>query len=263
MSKKRYFAAIISLLLIFTTVFSMTVPVYAVTVINEEVETPEVPEEPEVPELPVNEKIVEVARAQKGYYESNANKFTEWYFGYPTDTYWCTIFVSWCGAQVGASGTAIPKRSTVEGMRVWYQMRDRYYPATSDYVPCKGDIVFMNTEVDGTDNVHHVEIITEDGFFGTNKNPKIKCIGGNTSNINYEGSEYVTEKTRNVNGSRATIVGYAHPDYEKSQGIMGLIYTLIDLASPAYMKLIMSKFISLIQSIQTPDVQEPAPEVAA
>ena len=253
MTKKRYLSAVISIILVITTVFSSTVFAFAETT-N--------PPENETADLPINEEIVEIARSKIGFYESNANEFTEWYYGYPTDAWWCTIFVSWCGAQVGASGTAIPKRSTVEGMRVWYKNKGLYYPATSDYVPCKGDIVFMNTEVDGTDNVHHVEIITEDGFFGSKSNPKIKCIGGNTSNLNFEGSEYVTEKTRPVNGSRATIIGYAHPDFSKAYTISGIINTLIDTLSPAYIKLIISKFISLIQAIQVPSVEtnEPAPD---
>lgn len=251
MSKKRYLTAVISILLVFATVFCSTLPAFAET---------ETPPESETTELAINEKIVEVARSKIGFYESNANEFTEWYYGYPTDAWWCTIFVSWCGAQVGASGSAIPKRSTVEGMRVWYKNKGLYYPATSDYVPVKGDIVFMNTEVDGTDNVHHVEIITEDGFFGSKSNPKIKCIGGNTSNLNYEGSEYVTEKTRPVNGSRATIVGYAHPEYEKADTISGLLNTLFDVISPSFVRLILSKFISLIQIIQAPSTETPAPE---
>ncbi len=260
MSKKRYIAAIISLLLVFTTVFCSTVPVYAATTavaIDADVA------DGTDADVPKTDLIVEIARSKIGYYESNANEFTEWYYGYPTDTWWCTIFVSWCGAQVGASGTAIPKRSTVEGMRVWYQARGQYYDATSDYVPCRGDIVFMNTALDGTNNVHHVEIITEDGFTGSKSNPRIKCIGGNTSNLNYEGSEYVTEKTRKVRDTRATIIGYAHPDYEKSEGLLGFIFTLFDVSSPAFVTNIISKFISLIQMIQTPDIKEPAPEAAA
>lgn len=250
MAKKRCLFAIISILLVFTTVFSSALPAFAVT---------ETHPETEISDLPIDEKIVEIARSKIGYYESNANEFTEWYYGYPTDAYWCTIFVSWCGGQVGASGTAIPKRSTVDGMRTWYKNKGLYYPATSDYVPCKGDIVFMNTEVDGTDNVHHVEIITEDGFFGSKRNPKIKCIGGNTSNLNFEGSEYVTEKTRPVNGSRATIIGYAHPDYAKAGTLMGLFNTLFDALSPSFVKLMVSKFISFIQMVQSPS-KTPAPE---
>ena len=166
MNTKHIFIRLISLLLALTTVFCIVSPSFAA---NETTLPDETVEETDVP---IEDKIVDIARAQIGMYESNANKFTEWYYGYPTDAYWCTIFVSWCGAQAGATGSAIPKRSTVDGMRQWFIKRGYYYPATSDYVPQKGDIVFMNTECDGTDNVHHVEIITESGFSGQNCFPE-------------------------------------------------------------------------------------------
>ncbi len=254
MNSKRIFLRLVSFLLVMVTAFNIAAPTFAA---NET--TP--PETEVISDIP--EKIVETARAQIGFYESNINQFTKWYYGYDTDAYWCTIFVSWCAAQAGAIGSAVPKRSTVDGMRQWFIKRGYYHPATSDYVPQKGDIVFMNTEVDGTDNVHHVEIITESGFSGTKRNPKIKCIGGNTSNLNYEGSEYVTEKTRPVNGSRATMVGYAHPPYENSEGLAGSLYSLIDMTMPAFIKFIFSKLISLIQIMQTPSQPAPAPEVPA
>ena len=43
----------------------------------------EIPEE--VPEITVAEEVVAIARAQAGYYDSNINKFTSWYYGYDTD----------------------------------------------------------------------------------------------------------------------------------------------------------------------------------
>ena len=92
MTKKRYLSAVISIILIITTVFSSTMFAFAETT---------TPPENEVANLPINEEIVEIARSKIGFYESNANEFTEWYYGYPTDAWWCTIFVSWCGAQVG------------------------------------------------------------------------------------------------------------------------------------------------------------------
>ncbi|MBO5859042.1 MAG: CHAP domain-containing protein [Clostridia bacterium] len=255
MKKRNIFLRLISLVLALVTTFCTAAPSFAAPE-----ETPS-DGKTEVVESSIPDKIVEIARAQIGMYESNANIFTEWYYGYPTDAYWCTIFVSWCGAQAGATGSAVPKRSTVDGMRQWYIKRGYYYPATSDYVPQKGDIVFMNTALDGTDDVHHVEIITESGFFGTKSNPKIKCIGGNTSNLNYEGSEYVTEKTRPVNGSRAVMVGYAHPPYENCEGLAGILHTLIDSTMPSFIKLIYSKIITLIQILQSPAQTAPSPEV--
>ncbi|MBR4858417.1 MAG: CHAP domain-containing protein [Clostridia bacterium] len=204
----------------------------------------------ETEELPIADEIVNVARSKIGYYPSNINEFTTWYYGVETDAYWCSIFVSWCAAQVGAIGTAVPKRASCDTMRQWFINKGEYYPATSDYVPQRGDIVFINTAVDGTDDVHHVEIVTESGFFDANKNPKVKCIGGNTSDINYNGSEYVTEKTRPVNSSRATLVGYAHPSYEDSEGLMGSLYTLADKLNPSFVTYIFSKIISILPKLQ-------------
>lgn len=206
--------------------------------------------EKEAARIAMCDEIVEVARAEIGFYESNVNKFTTWYYGYETDAYWCSIFVSWCAGQVGAVDTAVPKRSACSSMRNWFELRGEYYPADSDYVPQKGDIVFINTEVDGTDDVHHVEIVTENGFVGNESDPKIKCIGGNTSDLNYNGSEYVTEKTRPLNSSRAQIVGYAHPSYEKCRGITREVNSFTDKNTPAFLKSVQSKFISLIYKME-------------
>lgn len=207
------------------------------------------------------DKIVESARAKIGYYESLINEFTTWYYGVETEAQWCTIFVSWCADQGNALGVAVPKRSTVESMRKWFVNRGKYYPATSDYVPQKGDIVFINTAVDGTDNVHHVEIVTETGFV-INKNVKnVKCIGGNTSDLNYNGSEYVTEKVRPVNSSRATIIGYAHPAYEKTTSVLNLFYMIADDIMPAFFKQLYSKFITLIDYISRLFSEAPAEQV--
>ncbi len=196
------------------------------------------------------DRIVDVAREQIGFYESNVNKFTTWYFGYETDAYWCSIFVSWCADQIGAIDTAVPKRSACGSMRNWFELRGEYYPVKSDYVPQKGDIIFINTEVDGTDDIHHVEIVTESGFLGSESNPKVKCIGGNTSDLNYNGSEYVTEKVRPVNGSRAQVVGYAHPSYEKSMGVRGKVNTFSEKTKLPFFKLLQSKLISLLYNME-------------
>ena len=72
----------------------------------------------------------------------------------------------------------------------------------------------------------------------TSKRTKnVKCIGGNTSDLNYNGSEYVTEKVRPVSSSRATIVGYAHPAYEKTTSILNLFYMIADDTMPSFFKM--------------------------
>ncbi len=223
----------------FMMLFLMAIPTFAQEAVEEEI-----PDEEAIAALV--DELVEVARSKKGFYESYINEFTTWYYGVETEAYWCSIFVSWCADQVGALETAVPKRSSCVSMKKWFERKGEYYPAESGYEPQKGDIVFINTAVDGTDSIHHVDIITQSGFSGSSKNKKIKCIGGNTSNINYEGSEYVTEKTRPVNGPRACVVGYAHPSYENSLGVLAAFYSIMDDIMPPYMKYLYSKFISFI-----------------
>ena len=205
----------------------------------------------ETEEISLAEEIVAVARSRKGYYPSNINEYTTWYYGRETDAYWCSIFVSWCADQVGALGTAVPKRSSVDAMRQWFINKEQYYPATSDYIPQKGDILFINTACDETDDVHHVDIVTEDGFKTSRGVKYVKCIGGNTSDINYNGSEYVTEKSRPVSSSRAIVIGYAHPDYASSEGIRGAIYTIVDDISPSFVIYLYSKVISLLSKLDS------------
>lgn len=196
------------------------------------------------------DEIVAAARAQIGFYENNINKFTSWYYGYDTDAYWCTVFVSWCADQVGALGTAVPKRAACSSMKNWFKTRGEYYPASSGYIPQKGDIAFLNTAVDGSDDIHHVEIVTQSGFITKNRRVNIRSIGGNTSDLNYNGSEYVTEKYRPVNGSRAAVVGYAHPSYDKSTGIIGASYSFADDSCPAFFKYIYAKMLEMLFRIE-------------
>lgn len=199
----------------------------------------------------IADEIVEVALAQKGFYESNVNKFTTWYYGFDTDAYWCSIFVSWCAAQVGAVGTAVPKRAACLSMKNWFDSRNEFHYADSDYVPQKGDIVFINTAVDGTDDIHHVEIVTQSGFITRRGVKNVKCIGGNTSDINYNGSEYVTEKVRPVKSSKAEIVGYAHPSYEKCDGFFAEAYAGSFNSAPALFRYIAAKILEMTYRIES------------
>lgn len=196
------------------------------------------------------DNMVEIARAEEGYYESYINKFTLWYYGLDTESSWCTIFVSWCAAQAGAIGTAVPRRNTCSSMRRWFERRGEYHTTDSGYIPQKGDIAFLNTASDGTDDVHHVEIVTEDGFFVINGKNYIKAVGGNTSDINYNGSEYVTEKTRPVISERAVVVGFANPSYEKSVGVRGDIHTSTQKNMTAYARYLYAKVIAMIYNTE-------------
>lgn len=213
-------------------------------------EVPESPEEDEVTAEDIIDKMVEVAREQEGFYESNINEFTLWYYGRETDAFWCTIFVSWCATQAGAIRTAVPKRNTCGSMRKWFERRGEYHPADSGYVPQKGDIAFLNTAADGTDDVHHVEIVTENGFIVKKGVNYIRAIGGNTSDINYNGSEYVTEKTRPVISERAVIVGYANPSYDKSVGCIGKFHTNRQQNMIPFSSYLYSRMIALIYNVE-------------
>ncbi len=195
-------------------------------------------------------KIVDIARAEEGIFESNINKFTLWYYGREVDAAWCTIFVSWCAANAGAVGTAIPRRNTCFSMKKWFERRGEYHSADSGYVPQKGDIAFLNTAADGTDDVHHVEIVTENGFVEKKGAYYIRAIGGNTSDINYNGSEYVTEKTRPIISEKAIVVGYANPSYEKSVGMIGELHTNTQLNMSVSASYLYSRIIALIYNIE-------------
>lgn len=199
----------------------------------------------------VSDEIVEIAKAEIGFYESDINKFTDWYYGRNTESSWCCIFVSWCAAQVGVVDSAIPQRASCDAMRTWFRLRNEYYPIDSFYIPQKGDIVFYNVDVDGTDNVNHVEIVTENGYLLYNDTICVRSIGGNTSNLNYQGSQYVMEKYRPVDGPKAQVVGFCHPSYEKGEQLIGKINTYSDKMRNENMKYIHSKFISLITYLES------------
>ena len=169
MSKSKLFVKITAVVLSVLVMIGVTAPSFVAVDTTE----PPIVEE----ELTVAETIVEIARSKIGFYPSNINEFTSWYYGRETDAYWCCIFVSWCADQAGALGTAVPKRASCVSMKNWFEKRGEYYPVDSGYIPQKGDIVFINTAVDGTDAIHHVDIITEDGFIKSGNTYKIRCIG--------------------------------------------------------------------------------------
>ena len=196
------------------------------------------------------DNIVEIAKAEIGFYESGSNKFTNWYYGRDVESSWCCIFVSWCAAEAGVIDSAIPQRASCEAMRTWFKIRNEYYPVESFYIPQKGDIVFYNIDVDGTDNIHHVEIVTEDGYILYDDTLCVKSIGGNTSDLYYRGSQYVMEKYRPVDGPKAQVVGFCHPSYEKGDQIIGKINSYSNETRTDDMRYIHSKYISFISYVE-------------
>lgn len=164
----------------------------------------------------IADEIVETARAEVGYYGNGSNKFNEWYYGVPSNAAWCAVFLGWCADQVGVLNTAIPKRATCASMMDWYKAKGEYHAVKSDYVPQKGDIVFFDT--DGTGISHHVEFVSESGYF-TDDNGKtcIYTIGGNASDENYNGKDHVIERLRPIDREKAVVMGYSHPSYEQPE----------------------------------------------
>ena len=164
----------------------------------------------------VADEIIETARAEIGYYGNGSNKFNEWYYGVPSNAAWCAVFLGWCADQVGVLNTAIPKRATCASMMDWYKAKGEYHAVNSDYVPQKGDIVFFDT--DGTGISHHVEFVSESGYVtDANGQKYISVIGGNTSDVNFEGEDHVLERIRNIDHEKAVVMGYAHPSYEQEE----------------------------------------------
>ena len=160
------------------------------------------------------EEIIRVARSQKGSYGSDINKFTTWYYGKKQSEYWCAIFLMWCANQVGEYKEAVPNNPGCEGMKNWYNKKGLYHTTNSGYTPQKGDIVFFDTSRSGTYN--HVEFVAESGYITKSGVKYVRCIGGNTSNANFKGADYVSEKDRKVTESSCKIIGFAHPKYKGS-----------------------------------------------
>ncbi len=167
--------------------------------------------------------IVSIARGQIGSYGSDSNKFTSWYYGKTTSQPWCAVFVSWCANQIGVLGDAIPKRASCASMLEWFQNRGEYYSVSSSYVPQKGDIIFFDT--DGSGVTHHVEIVAQSGFITENGKTKVRCIGGNTSDASFSGSDYVSEKNRYIYQSSCKVMGYAHPSYDDTTDYSDYTYS--------------------------------------
>ncbi len=164
----------------------------------------------------IADEIIEVARAEVGYYGDGSNKFNEWYYGVPSTAAWCAVFLGWCADRVGVLNTAVPKRATCLSMMDWYKAKGEYHTVNSGYVPQKGDVVFFDT--DGSGISHHVEFVSESGYF-TDDNGKtcIYTIGGNASDANFEGEDNVIERFRAIDRENAVVMGYAHPTYEQEE----------------------------------------------
>ena len=120
----------------------------------------------------------------------------------------------WCANQVEEYKKAIPNNAACADMLSYYSKKGLYHKASSDYVPQKGDIVFFDTKNNGV--AHHVEFVAKSGITTKNGAKAVVCIGGNTSDSNFKGHDYVAQKTRKISQSGCKIMGYAHPSYSAS-----------------------------------------------
>ena len=128
--------------------------------------------------------VIAIARSQLGYEESTKNykvrddgktidgytRYGDWY-GDPYGK-WCAMFVSFCLNYAEIPESVIPYESSCSS---WIQKLNALYEDASDYSPAKGDIIFFDTDGDGSsDHVGLVESVSDD-------NTTLQTIEGNSS----------------------------------------------------------------------------------
>lgn len=146
-------------------------------------------------------RLLSVARSQIGTSESppgsNHTRYGEWYG--MDRVAWCAIFVSWCAAQAGVLGTAIPKHAYTPAGAAWFQARGRW-----GITPAVGAIVYY--DISGLGRISHVGIVESvlpDGTW--------YAIEGNTSGSGGRtGGEVWRQHRRTVGTWRG---GFGYPDY--------------------------------------------------
>ncbi len=94
-----------------------------------------------------------VAASQVGYTEDPAfiykdgverhySRYGEWY-GAPYSE-WCIMFISFCLHYAGVPKDVIPQEAGCGALMEFFQKKNAFYPAGSDYAPGKGDIIFLD-----------------------------------------------------------------------------------------------------------------------
>ena len=146
--------------------------------------------------------IVAIAQSQLGYRESeqdyiirpNGSKqgytvYGAWY-GISHDE-WCAMFVSYCANYANISAGNLPRNANCPAMVSALADMGAYHPASSDYVPASGDIIFFEYTGDTrADHVGIVETVTDDA---------VHTIEGNTS---------LSVARRTYSRSSGAILGY-------------------------------------------------------
>jgi len=120
------------------------------------------------------DNFVSTAEAQVG---NGGSTYTTWY-GVPSTTSWCVIFVSWCADQAGirttASTASYPyvygNTASSSALLTWYTNNRRDLTpsmnTSSNNYPMVGDIIFVENNNNSSDGPDHVGII--------------KAVSGNT-----------------------------------------------------------------------------------
>ena len=146
--------------------------------------------------------VLAIAKTQLGYTESTRNyavwedgsqhgytRYGDWY-GSPYGD-WCAMFVSFCIHYADVEGMPLNW-----GCRTWIadlEPLDRYRPASSDYTPVPGDLIFYDWELDGLSD--HVGLVAELVPASGEEPAKLIAIEGNSSNrvqyVTYEQNDPV------------------------------------------------------------------------
>ena len=154
--------------------------------------------------------IVDIASREVGV-SGRPNKYTYW-LGTIAGTYsyaWCHAFVSWCGAQAGAS--QVPRTASCFYGAQEFRAQGRWQNRISGYVPKSGDIIYFDWDANG--GYDHVGIVN---YVSAGR---VHTIEGNAGNaVKYDGG-----RTGGYALTDSQIIGYGTPDYApapKTQGCL-------------------------------------------
>ena len=96
--------------------------------------------------------LIAIANSQLGYTADNAfivkngkhfyNRYGEWY-GAPYSE-WCVMFISFCANYANIPQAVLPKEANAKNLMDYIMESDAFHTKDSDYVPQKGDIIFLD-----------------------------------------------------------------------------------------------------------------------
>lgn len=151
--------------------------------------------------------VVEFAKYQVGYEESNFNNniFSQFFGG--NFRSWCADFVSWCARQSSVPEDVIPSESYVPDF-VKFFLKKGQFKKRGAYTPKPGDLIVF--DFNGNDSGDHIGIVekVEGG--------RLYSIEGNTSSgCENDNGDGVYRKSRGL--TVTYILGYCCPAYTDEQ----------------------------------------------